>query len=412
MNDITAMQKQVQKMLSLIYQIPVGMVETDTCGSITQINAKGVQLLMPFLIHFELAAENNILSLLDKMLPAITAMIRSFTKESGTIIKQENYQLELTINGKPINKHFFFTVTKIDSNTLSFMFDDITAFYEREKMINQALQDKAVEQSKFEMASGILHDIGNAVVGFGSYLTKVRREVSQSDYTTLISLEVFFRKQQAQLIPVFGEAKTNALLDMMGELVLNQKNTQTELNKALSEQMNIIAHISEVLNLQRQYIKGQEGERAKINLRYIINDCISMLMGLITKKNIQVQSNIPIDIPLIIGDKTRLMQVFLNLLKNAAESIDIEVGDDKQQRINIEARIENNELLVIIKDTGAGIDPAILPTLFTKGITTKTEGTGLGLSNCRSIIESHDGRLTLQSEGLGKGAEAVVYFKI
>ena len=410
MNDITAMQKQVQKMLSIIYQIPVGMVETDTSGFITQINAKGVQLLMPFLMHFELAAENNILLLLDKMFPAITAMIRSFNKESGTIIKQENYEIELTINGKLVNRHFFFTVTKIDSNTLSFMFDDITAFYEREKILNQALQDKAVEQSKFEMASGILHDIGNAVVGFGSYLTKVKREISQSDHTTLVNLESFFRKQQPQLMPVFGEAKTNALLDLMGGLVQNQQNSQAELNKALSEQMNIITHISEVLNLQRQYIKGQEGERAKISIRNIINDCLSMLMAVIHKKNIEVQSNIPIDLPLILGDKTRLMQVFLNLLKNAAESI--EPGENNQKHINIQARIENNELLAIIKDTGAGIDPAILPTLFTKGVTTKAEGTGLGLANCRSIIESHNGRLTLQSEGPGKGAEAIVYFKI
>jgi signal transduction histidine kinase len=410
MNDITGMEKQLQKMLSIIYQTPVGIVETDITGTILQMNAKGVQLLMPFLTHFGIADENNLFSLLDKIVPAVSAAIHSFNKESGTIIKQQNYQIELTFNGKANSLHFFFTVTKIDSNTISFMFDDITPFYEREKIMNKALQDQAVEKTKFEIASGVLHDIGNAVVGFGSYLTRIKRELAQTDHDTLINLEKFFCTHQPLLIQTFGEAKTNALLDLLAGLVHNQKSSQAELNKALSEQMNIITHVSEILTLQRQYIKGQEGERAKISIRNILNDCLAMLMPVIQKKNILVQSSLPIDIPLLTGDKTRLMQVFLNLLKNAAESI--QAGENVVKRIEIQTRVENNELLVIIKDTGAGIEPSILPDLFTKGFTTKTEGTGLGLANCRSIVESHNGRITLQSEGAGKGAKVTVYFKL
>lgn len=411
MNETTALEKQVQAMLSIIHQVPVGIVETDAVGLIKQINPKGVQLLMPFLMHYDIAGHNNMLLLLQKMLPGIHAAIHSFTNASGMIIQQQNYQVELNLQNTPATRHFFFTVNKIDSNTLSFMFDDITAFYEREKKMSQALQDQAVERSKFEMASSILHDIGNAVVGFGSYLTKIKRQITQSDYDTLKNLEVFFLKQQPQLIPVFGEVKTQALTNLLQGLVQNQKTSQDELQKALGEQMNIVTHISEILNLQRQYIKGQDGgQRAKVNIRDIINDCLPMLMATLMKKNISVKSNIPINLPLIIGDKTRLMQVFLNLLKNAAESIEIDTGEE--QKIDISAEVDHEELVVAIQDTGSGINPEILPTLFTRGITTKAEGNGLGLANCRSIIESHNGVLTLQSDGPGKGAKAIIRFKL
>jgi len=411
MNDTAAMQKQVQKMLSIIHQIPVGLVQSDLSGAITQINAKGVQLLMPFFMHYELGDANNILSLLDKMLPGFAAVVRAFNKESGNIILQENYEIDLRKKDSRDTRHFFFTVNKIDANFLSFMFDDITEFYERERKINQVLHDQAVEKSKFEMASNILHDIGNAVVGFGSYLTRVKRHLSEYDHDTLVNLENFFRKQQPQLIPIFGEAKTQALLDLLDGLILNQKKSKEELNKSLGEQMNIVTHISEILNIQRQYIRGQESTiRDKVSIRNIVNDCLSMLMPTLHKRNIIVQSNIPVDLPLIVGDKTRLMQVFLNLLKNAAESIVI--GESDTRQIDIVARVENDELEVIMKDTGAGIDPDVLPKLFTRGVTTKTEGNGLGLANCRAIIESHDGRLILKSGGTGKGAEAIVHFKI
>ena len=411
MNETTALEKQVQAMLSIIHQVPVGIVETDAVGLIKQINPKGVQLLMPFLMHYDIAGDNNMFLLLKKMLPGIHAAIHSFTNASGMIIQQQNYHVELNLQNTPTTRHFFFTVNKIDSNTLSFMFDDITAFYEREKKMSQALQDQAVERSKFEMASSILHDIGNAVVGFGSYLTKIKRQITQSDYDTLKNLEVFFLKHQPQLIPVFGEVKTQALTNLLQGLVQNQKTSQDELQKALGEQMNIVTHISEILNLQRQYIKGQDGgQRAKVNIRDIINDCLPMLMATLVKKNISVKSNIPINLPLITGDKTRLMQVFLNLLKNAAESIEILTADE--QKIDISAEVDHEELVVAIQDTGSGINPEILPTLFTRGITTKAEGNGLGLANCRSIIESHNGVLTLQSDGPGKGAKAIIRFKL
>lgn len=407
----TAAQQQVQKMLAIIHQIPVGMVETNHSGSITQMNAKGIQLLMPFLIHYGLAGEYNMLSLLDAMVPQLSAQVRGFEKNTGLIIQQENYQINFSTGNSNQLFYYFFTVNKIDENTLSFIFDDITSFYEREKKINMAVQDQAVEKSKFEMASGILHDIGNAVVGFGSYLTKVKRQLSQHDLDTLVNLENFFRKNHAQLLPVFGEAKTNALMDLLLGLIRNQKTNQQELQQAVGEQMNIVTHISEVLNIQRQYVKGQESSiRAKVSIRNIVGDCLSMLMATLHKMNIVVHTNLPIDLPLIVGDKTRLMQVFLNLLKNAAESIGAAPDSDKQ--ININARVEGEEMIVVLKDTGAGIDAITLPQLFTRGVTTKSEGNGLGLANCRSIIESHEGRLELQSEGPGKGAEAILYFKI
>src|SRR5450631_940716 len=80
--------------------------------------------------------------------------------------------------------------------------------------LQAALLDKAVAQGKYEIASDVLHDIGNAVVGFGSYLTRIRRSLEQNNLQNLQNLAGFFTTQQTILATVIGEAKSGAVVSM------------------------------------------------------------------------------------------------------------------------------------------------------------------------------------------------------
>jgi signal transduction histidine kinase len=277
----------------------------------------------------------------------------------------------------------------------------------RESM-QAAILDKALAKGKYEMASDVLHDIGNAVVGFGTYLTRIRHSLEQNDLQNLQNLAGFFAAQQAAMNSAIGEAKSGAVVSMLNSIVESQEIAQGEINKSITEQLHLITHIQEMLNIQRQYVAGNELKDMKAtNLRIILNDCISMLLASIDRRSIDLSMDIAIDIPVIMGDNTKLMQVVLNLLKNSIEAIP---WDAREKTISIRVYKKDELLILELQDSGNGFDETTASRLFERGFTTKSSGSGLGLSNCRSIIENHAGTIDITSKGIGYGALTMVKF--
>jgi two-component system, sensor histidine kinase and response regulator len=280
----------------------------------------------------------------------------------------------------------------------------------REEEQRSATLEKAVAQGKFEMASDVLHDIGNAVVGFGSYLTRVKRLQEQDAPENLQNLAGFFQTQQLAMAVAIGETKAGAVVTMLNGIAETQKNNQEEVRKSITEQLNIITQIQEILNIQRQYITGQETqERKPVNLRNIINDCLSMLFVSLDKSTIDISINMTDELPDIKGDRTRLMQVMLSVLKNSLEAIE---HNTALKNISLEAHTQNDLLLLNVSDNGHGFNEDIASRLFERGFSTKPSGKGQGLVNCRAIVESHAGFIDITSEGPGKGARTTLKFKI
>jgi PAS domain S-box-containing protein len=286
---------------------------------------------------------------------------------------------------------------------------DITKIKLLEQSQHMAEMDKAVAQGKFEIASDVLHDIGNAIVGFGSYLTRIRRLQDNDKLENLQNLAGFFADQKTAMAAAIGDIKTDAVIKMLQGIAQAQRKNQEEINKTVTEQLNIITHVQEILNIQRQYINGQESQdRKPVNLRNIINDSIAMLFATIDKIGIAMSVNVSVEKPIIKGDRTKLMQLMLNVLKNSIEAIDKE-AIEKNISINVYSRSDILEIQV--SDTGNGFNKSTAVHLFERGFSTKSSGSGLGLHNSRSIVESHDGTIDLTSEGLGKGSLTTISFK-
>jgi signal transduction histidine kinase len=225
----------------------------------------------------------------------------------------------------------------------------------------------------------------------------------------LHNLTNFFEDHREALTTAIGETKTGAVIKMLQGISQAQAKSQEEINKTITEQLNIIAHIQEILNIQRQYINGQESqERKPVNLRNIINDSIAMLFSAIDKAGIAVILNVTAENPVIKGDRTKLMQVMVNILKNSIEAID---KDALEKNISIQMSSHAGRLTIKIDDTGNGFNHSTTEHLFEKGFSTKNGGSGLGLYNSRSIVESHEGAIDILSEGIGKGAITTVSFK-
>jgi signal transduction histidine kinase/CheY-like chemotaxis protein len=119
------------------------------------------------------------------------------------------------------------------------------------------------------------------------------------------------------------------------------------------------------------------------------------------------------EVPRVLGNETRLVQVMLNLVTNAAQSIAPGSPDDNQITVEVKLAESEGEVEIIVSDTGAGISEAHLPKVFEPFFTTKPagEGTGLGLSICHRLIHAMGGRIQVTSEE-GRGSRFSVFLSI
>lgn len=157
---------------------------------------------------------------------------------------------------------------------------------------------------------------------------------------------------------------------------------------------NISSDIDYMIRLLEQFSDLSKAERLQtttFSLRSLLEQVSLSFAAMTADTGVQFTSRIDPYIPQITGDKTKLQEVFRNLLKNA---LDASLPD---QSIYLEAGRMESGVEIRIRDTGCGIPSEQLDTIFDPFVTYKPNGTGLGLAICRQIIEAHGGTISVES---------------
>jgi len=142
----------------------------------------------------------------------------------------------------------------------------------------------------------------------------------------------------------------------------------------------------------RALIKKLPPRQACLDLNEAIREVIALTRGEAAKTGVSVQTDLADGLPLIYGDRVQLQQVILNLIINAIEAMS-GVAETPRALLISTGQAEPGGVLVAVRDSGPGLDPASLEHLFNAFYTTKSGGMGMGLAICRSIIEAHEGQL-------------------
>nr|WP_233287105.1 AAA family ATPase [Bradyrhizobium oropedii] len=147
----------------------------------------------------------------------------------------------------------------------------------------------------------------------------------------------------------------------------------------------------DIVGRVRDQIKKAPPRKERFDLNEAIDEMIVMMQSTIAKNRIVVRAHLMDGLVPIWGDRVQLQQVLLNLALNAAEAMgSVEEGT---RELVISTEQDQTGALVAVRDSGPGIDPANLDRVFDTFYTTKSSGTGMGLSICRSIINAHGGKL-------------------
>jgi PAS domain S-box-containing protein len=149
---------------------------------------------------------------------------------------------------------------------------------------------------------------------------------------------------------------------------------------------------SDVIDRIRAIIKKAPTRMARVDVNEAVLDVITLTRSELMRQGVSLQTQLATGLPLIEGDRIQLQQVILNLILNAVEAMSSIDKGAREARISTEREAAGG-VLVTVRDFGPGLDPESLNHLFEAFYTTKSDGLGMGLPICRSIIEAHGGRL-------------------
>jgi PAS domain S-box-containing protein len=164
-----------------------------------------------------------------------------------------------------------------------------------------------------------------------------------------------------------------------------------EVREALGCVVGDTDRAGDIIDRIRDHIKKAPPRKERFDLNEAIDEVIVLGRSAIIKNGVSVQTRLSEGLFAIHGDRVQLQQVVLNLLLNAVEAMGSSETGPRELLISTEQ--DHTVVLVAVRDSGPGIDPSHLERVFDAFYTTKSRGTGMGLSICRSIIDAHGGRL-------------------
>jgi two-component system sensor kinase FixL len=148
----------------------------------------------------------------------------------------------------------------------------------------------------------------------------------------------------------------------------------------------------EIIRRLRAFVARGEVSRQPEPIAQLVEEACALALVGIQDRGIKVHISVAPDMPDASVDRVQIQQVLLNLMRNAMEAME---GSDTRE-LELHTAVRNGDLLISVTDTGGGIPPEIEARLFQPFITTKSDGMGIGLSVCRTIIEAHGGRIWVE----------------
>jgi PAS domain S-box-containing protein len=270
------------------------------------------------------------------------------------------------------------------------------------KMLETQLVDLSRQAGMAEVATGVLHNVGNVLNSLNVSANVLREQVRMTPLDELNQVVALLRRQGENLGAFFTNdargPKVVELLARMAEMMTGLLSTQV--GEVASMQKNI-DHIKSIVAMQQSNAR-MAGLTESLVVTDLVEDTLRINTGNLKQQEVRVVRDYAAGVPAITTDKHKVLQILLNLVSNARAACAVMEGAERQ----ITARVTHCDGRVSIQiiDNGAGIAPENLNRIFNHGFTTRRDGHGFGLHNSANAAKEIGGSLTVASEGRDRGA--------
>ena len=288
--------------------------------------------------------------------------------------------------------------------------EDRESFYER---LVKAFGEKAeiVQDYRTVLPDGTvkhIHQIAHPVLDeAGDLIEYVGTDVDVTDLKRAEEERERLRQLEAELarmnrVTTMGELTASLAHEINQPIAATVTNASTSLRWLAHDPPNIeeareaakrsvkdANRAAEIIGRVRQLFRKGATDRDLVDVNELIREMIVLLLNEARRYSISVRPNLDPNLPSVMADRVQLQQVLMNLMLNGIDAVK---DMDGERELTIKSGRQNHHLLISVTDTGMGLPPQA-EKIFDAFFTTKAEGTGMGLSISRSIIESHGGRL-------------------
>jgi signal transduction histidine kinase len=264
------------------------------------------------------------------------------------------------------------------------------------------LVDLAHQASKAQIATDVLHNVGNILSSVNTVAGFFREQLRNSCTTGISKTAALIRKHRDDL----GDFIT---LDPKGKKLpeyVERLAEQTEKERALLEQSAAklskqIEHINAIISLQQSHSRTA-GLVQETSLSETIADAICINEAGFERHAAEVETQLD-ELPPIRTDRHKILQILVNLLSNAKYAVSASETPDKRIWVRLH-RVDEQRIRIEVEDNGVGIDPENMTKIFAYGFTTKDAGHGFGLHSSANAAKQIGATLTAHSQGVEQGA--------
>jgi PAS domain S-box-containing protein len=275
---------------------------------------------------------------------------------------------------------------------------DITAY----KQAEESLLELSRRAGMAEVATGVLHNVGNVLNSVNVSATIVAERVRDLRISNLVAAVEMIQAHGGHLDRFLEEdVKGQRLLPYLGKLAAHLNSERETLVAELRQMTTHVGHIKEIVAMQQNYARTS-GVVERLAPATLLEDALRIVQASFERHGVTLRRDYE-ETEEIATDRHKVLQILLNLLRNAKDAVKSNLRREREVTVRIR-RVTDERIVLQVSDNGIGIEPEHLRLIFSHGFTTKPGGHGFGLHSGALAAHQIGGTLSVESPGPERGA--------
>jgi PAS domain S-box-containing protein len=268
---------------------------------------------------------------------------------------------------------------------------------------HKELVDASRTAGMAEVATGVLHNVGNVLNSLNVSASVIATGVRLSKAESLAKIAALLRAHPGDLVDFLThDPKGKRIPEFLVSLARHAVDERARLLQEVAALQKNIDHIKEIVSMQQTYAT-LVGAVEPLDPASLMEDALRMNAGSLVRHEVQVVRDFQ-TVPPILAEKAKVLQILVNLIRNAKNACDDSGQPGKIVTLRIQPATTSGRVRLIVADNGVGIAPENLTRIFAHGFTTRANGHGFGLHSAANAAREMKGSLGVRSDGPAKGA--------